>query len=124
MASSIRAPLPKAEGEVSMTMEVGEFLSWAGLDMSGHISGNSTSKRVNPLVLLTPLSTKLGDFPRPVDTSSQVSTPDDCEMGDTSLEEIPAASSPTAETPGPSCSTPPTDAGHLWEEANKALGDC
>ena len=53
------------------------------------------------MVLVTPLPTKLEDFPLPVDTSSQVSTPDDAEMGDASLEEIPATSSPTAETPGP-----------------------
>ena len=122
MASLIRAPLPKAEGEVSMTMEVRELLSQVGLDTSGHISGNSTPKRLQPMVLVTPLPTKLGHFPWPVNISSQVSTPDDVEMGDTSLEEIPTASSPTAKTPGPSSGTPPTDAGHVWEEANKALG--
>ena len=61
--------------------------------------------------------------PKPVDTSSQVSTPDDAEMGDTSLEEIPAASFPTAKTLGPSGDTPPLDVAHLWEEANKALRD-
>ena len=36
--------------------------------------------------------------------------------------EIPAAPSPTAETPGISGSTPPMDAGCLQEEANEALG--
>ena len=46
IASPIRAPLPKAEGEVSMTMEVRELLSQVGLDMSGHVSGNSTPKRL------------------------------------------------------------------------------
>ena len=30
IASPIVAPLPKAEGEVSMTMEVRELLSWVG----------------------------------------------------------------------------------------------
>ena len=70
------------------------------------------------MVLDTPLPTKLEDFPQPVDTSSQVSTPDDAEMEDASLEEIPTASSPTAEAPEPS-----SDAAHLWEEANKALGE-
>ena len=124
IASPIRAPLPKAEEEVSMTMEVRELLSWVGLDTSGHVSGNSTPKRLEPMVLVTPPPTKLGDFPWPVDTSSQVSTPDDAEMGDASLEEIPTASSPTAKTPGPSSGgTPPTDAAHLWEEVNKALGE-
>ena len=58
-----------------------------------------------------------------MDTSSQVSTPDDAEMEDASLEEIPAASSPSAKTPEPSTDAPPLDAAHLWEEANKALGE-
>ena len=34
-ASSIRAHPPKAEGQVSMTMEVRELLSWVALDTSG-----------------------------------------------------------------------------------------
>ena len=57
-----------------------------------------------------------------MDTSSQVSAPDDAEMEEAALEEIPAAPSPTAETPGPSSGAPHADAEHLWEEANKALG--
>ena len=113
MASPIRAPPPKVEREVSMTMEVRDLLSQVGLDTSGHISGNSIPRRLDSVVLLTPLSTKLGDFPRPVDSSSQVSTPINAEMGDTSLEEIPTASSPTVKIPGPHGGTPPTDAGHL-----------
>ena len=44
-------------------------------------------------------------------------------MGDTFLEEIPTASFPTAETPGPSSGGPPSDTAHLWEEAYKALGE-
>ena len=123
IASPIRAPPSKAEGEVSMTMEVREFLSQVRLDMSGHTSGNSTPKRLDPMLLVTPLPTKPEDFPQPVDMSSQVNTPDDAEMEDASLEEIPTASSPTAETPGPSGGTPPSDAAHLWEDANKALGE-
>ena len=71
------------------------------------------------MVLVTPLPTKPEDFPKPVDMSSQVSALDDAEMEDASLEEIPAPSSPTAEGP----SSPPPDVAHLWEEANKALGD-
>ena len=123
IASPIRVPLQMVEGEVSMTMEVRELLSQAGLDMSGYISGNFTPKRLECVVLVTPPPTKPEDFPWPVDTSSQVSTLDDAEMGDTSLEEIPATSSPTAETPGPSSGAPPSDTAHLWEEANKALGE-
>ena len=118
--SPVRTPLPKVEGEVSMTMEVRELLSQVGLDMSGHASGNSTPKRIEPIVLVTPLPTKLEDFPWPVDTSSQVSAPDNADMEDASLEEIPTVSPPTAETAGPNSGTP-SDAAHLWEEANKAL---
>ena len=106
-----------------MIMEVRELLSQAVLDTSEHTSGNSTPKRLEPMVLVTPLPTKPEDFPWSVDTSSQVSTPDDAEMEDASLEEIPTASSPTAETPRPSSGAPPSDAAHLWEEANKALGE-
>ena len=77
MPSLIGAPLPKAE-EVSMTMEVRELLSWVALDTSRHASGNSTPKRLVPMILITLLPSKPGDFPRPVDTSSQVSVPDAC----------------------------------------------
>ena len=90
-----------------MTMEVREFLSWAALDTSEHASGSSIPKRLEPVVLVTPLPTKLEDFPWPVDTLSQVSTPDDAEREDASMEEIPTASSPTAKTPGPSRDAPP-----------------
>ena len=106
-----------------MTTEVREFLSRMVLDMSGQVSENSTPKRLNPVVIITPPPCKLGDPSRPVDTSSQVGTLDDAEMAEASLEEVPTASSPTAETPGPSSSALPTDTGHLWEEANKALGE-
>ena len=46
-----------------------------------------------------------------------------CWNGGSLLGEIPNAPSPTAETPGPSSSAPPTDAGHLQEETNEALGE-
>ena len=75
------------------------------------------------MVLVMPLPTKLEDFLKPVDMSSQVSAPDNAEMENTSLEEIPTPSSPTAEAPGTSSDAPFTDVAHLWEEANKALGD-
>ena len=58
-----------------------------------------------------------------MDTSSQVGTPDEGEMDDPTPEEVPATYSPTVETPGPSSNVPPLDIAHLWEEANKALGD-
>ena len=75
------------------------------------------------MVLIMPLPTKPEEFPQPVDTSFQVSTPDDAEMEDTSLEEIPAPSPPTMEALGPSSDAPSSDVAHLWEEANKALED-
>ena len=122
-ASPIRAPLPKVEGQVSMTMEVRELLSWVVLDTSGHASGSSIPKRLEPMVLVTPLPPKPEDFSKLVDASSQVSTPDDAKMDDPSPKEIHATSSPTVKTPGPSGNIPPLDVAHLWEEVNKALGD-
>ena len=89
MATSIKDTLPKVEREVSMTMEVRELLSWVVLDMSGHASVSSTPKRLNPMVVLTPLPHKLRDLSGPVDTSSQVSAPNDAEMGEAFLEENP-----------------------------------
>ena len=67
------------------------------------------------MVLLTPPPNKLEDLSGPVDTSSQVNAPDDAEIGEASLEEIPTAPSPTAKTPGPSGGAPPADTGHLQE---------
>ena len=106
-----------------MTMEVRELLSKLGLDTSEHASESSTPKRQETVVLVTPLPTTLENFPKPVDMSSQVSTSDDAEMEDASLEEIPAPSSPTAEALGPSSDAPPPDVAYLWEEAYKAPGD-
>ena len=72
-------------------MEVRDLLSWVVLDMSGHVSENLTPKRLNPLVILTPLPHKLGVPSRPLDTSSKVNAPDDAKMVEASLEEIPTA---------------------------------
>ena len=91
--SPIRSPLPKAEREVNMTMEVRELLSWVVLDTSGQAPGTSTPKRLNPIVVLTPPPPKLEDFPRPVDTSSKVSAPDDAET----------SHHLSLPTPGPDC---------------------
>ena len=44
-----------AKGQVSMTTEVREFLSWVVLDTSGQASGGSTPKRQEPVVLVMPL---------------------------------------------------------------------
>ena len=69
-------------------------------------------KRLNAVVVLTSLPHKLGDPSGPVDTSSQVRALDDTEMAEASLEEIPTAPSPRAETPGPNSNAPPAHAGH------------
>ena len=68
-----------------MTMEVKGLLSQAMLDTSSQGSGNSTPKRPNPVVIFTPPPHKLKDFPKLVDTSSQVSTLDDVKRGEASL---------------------------------------
>ena len=121
IASPLMITPPKPEIEVSMTMEVRSLLSWVMLDMSGHRSGNSTPKRPNPVVILTPPTDKLRDLPKPVDTSFQVSAPDDVKMAETSLGEVPTPMSPIAATLRPRRITPPTDVGQLWEKDNKAL---
>ena len=74
------------------------------------------------MVLIMPLPNNLEDFPKPVDTSSQVGTLDEGKLDDPTLGEVPATYSPTIETPGPSSDISPLDIAHLCEEANKALG--
>ena len=54
ISSPLKIIPPKPEREVTMTMEVRSLLSQVMLDMSGHGSGNSTLKRPNPVVILTP----------------------------------------------------------------------
>ena len=44
-------------------------------------------------------------------------------MDNPTEEVVHATYSPTIKIPGPSSSVPPLDVAHLWEEANKALGD-
>ena len=72
-----------------MAMEVRSLLSQVMLDMSGHGSGNSTPRRPNPVVILTPPPHKLKELPQLVDTSSQVNTLDDAEMAEATLEGVP-----------------------------------
>ena len=96
-----------------MTMEVRSLLSHLILDTSGHGTGNSTPKRPNPVVILTPPPHKQKDLPKPVDTSSQVSTLYDVEMVEASLGCILTTISPIAVTPRSRSITPPTDMGQL-----------
>ena len=121
IASPLKTTPLKPEREVSMTMEVRSLLSRVMLDTSGHRSGNMTPKRSNPVVILTPPPHKLRDLPKLVDTSSQVSTPDDVEMAEASLGEVPTTISPIAVTPRSWSITPPVDVCQLQEKANKAL---
>ena len=104
-----------------MNMEVGKILSWAVLDTSGLISRSSTPKRPGSLALATPLPLKLEYSAKPLDTSSQVSIPDNVEMDDPTLE-INASPSHPVETPGPSGRAPSLNVTQLQEEAKKALG--
>ena len=104
-----------------MTMEVSELLSQAALDTSGLASRSSTPKRPGSLVLAIVLPLKPEDSTKLVDTSSQVSSPEDAEMDDPTLEEI-QDSLPPVETLGPSGEAPSLDVARLQEEANKALG--
>ena len=122
LASHPTRALPiKVEGQRSMTTEVSKLLSWAVLDTSGLASINSTPKRSESLAVATPLPLRLEDSAKPVDTSSQVSVPDDMEMDDPTLEEIHASPSHPVETPGPSSRAPSLDVTQLQEEANRAL---
>ena len=113
IASPLKTTPLKLEREVSMTMEVRSLLSWVMPGTPGHRSGYLTPKMPNPVVILTPPPQKLRDLPRPVDISSQVSAPDDVEMVEASLEEVPTTISPIAATPGSRNVTPPADVGQL-----------
>ena len=112
---------PKAEGQISMTIEVSKLLSQAALDTSGIASRSSTPKRPGSLALVTTLSLKLEDSTRLVDTSSQVSIPEDAEMDDPTLEEIHISLPPLDDTLGASEEAPSMNVAQLQEEANKAL---
>ena len=105
-----------------MTMKVSKLLSQAVLDTLGPASGSSTPKRLGSIVLAAVLPLKLEDSAQLVDTSSQVSAPEDVEMDNPTLEEIQASPCSLVETLGPSGEAPSVDVARLQEEANKALG--
>ena len=121
-ASPTQAFPPKVEGQISMTMEVSELLSQAALDTSSQALGTSSPKRPGSLALASSLPLKLEDSVKLVDTSSQVSIPDDVDMDDPTLEEINASSSRPVGTPEGSGDAPPLDVTQLQEEDNKAMG--
>ena len=118
----VMVPPPKAESQLSMTMEVSELLLQAALDTSGQALGSSTPKRPVSLALGAPPSLRLEGFTKPVDTSSQVSQQasiaDDAELDKLTLEEI----SLPGKTLGLGASILPRDVIQLQEEVGKALG--
>ena len=73
------------------------------------------------MVMLTPPPHKPKELPKLVDTSFQVSTLDDVEMVEASLEGVPNNISPIAAATQSRSITPLADAAELWENANKAL---
>ena len=113
---------PKAESQVTMTMEVNELLLWAPLDTSGQALGSSTSKRPVSQALGAPPSLRLEGFAKPMDSSSQASPqasiPDDAELDNLTLEEI----SLCVKTSGLGASVLPQYVIQLQKEAGKALG--
>ena len=112
---------PKAEGQISMTMEVSELLSWAALDTSGIGSGSSTPKGLGSLAMATLLPLKSEDFANLVDTSSKVSDPEDVEMDYPTLEKI-HVSPPLWSKLWGLVGSSPMDVSQLQEEVNKAMG--
>ena len=113
---------PKAESQISMTMEVSELLSQEALHISGQASGSSTPKRPVSLALASSLPLKLDDSAKLVDTSSQVTVPDEEEGDNPMLEDIHASPSHPDGTPEGSSNASPLEATQLLEEAKKALG--
>ena len=104
-----------------MTIEVGNLLSQVTLDMPSHRSENSTLRRPNPVVILTPPPHKPKELLQLVDTSSQVSTQEETKLAEASLEGVPTTISPIAVTTISESITPSADAAELWENANKTL---
>ena len=70
------------------------------MDTSGLASGSSTPTKPGSLPLATPLPLKLEDSAKLVDTSSQVSVPEDAEMDDPTLVEIHASLPPKMKLQG------------------------
>ena len=104
-----------------MTMEVRNLLTQVMLDMSGHGSGDSTPRRLNPVVILTPPPYNQKELSKLLDTLSLASTQDDAKMLEASLEGVPTTISPIARTTRSESITPSADVAELQENANKAL---
>ena len=94
-------------------MEVIKLLSQAALDTSSQALGSSTPERPVSLVLASSFPLKLDDSTKLVDTSSQVSIPDEEEVDDPMLEDIHASPSHPDGTPEGSSDSPPLEATQL-----------
>ena len=105
-ANPTQAFPPKVDSQVSMTMDVSELLSQLALDTSGQAPGSSTPKRPVFLALASSLPLKLDDSTKLVDTSSQVSIPDEEEVDGPMLEDIHASPSHPDGAPEGSSDTP------------------
>ena len=81
--------------------------------MSGHGSKNLTPRGPNPVVVLTPPPHKPKELLQPVDASSQMSTQEDAERVEASLEGVPTTIFPIAMTNRSGSIIPPTDAAEL-----------
>ena len=84
-------------------------------------SENSTPRRPNPVVVLTPPPHKPKELLQQVDTLSQASTQEEAKMAEASLEGVPTTICPIAMTTRSESITTPIDTVELWENANKAL---
>ena len=106
-----------------MTLEVGNLLSPAMLDVPGPGSKDSTARRPNPVVVLMPPPHKPKELLKPVDTLSQVSAQEEAKMVEASLEWVPNSISPIAATTRSESITPSADTVELQENANWALDE-
>ena len=122
-ASPTQAFHPKVESKISMTMEVSELLSQAALDTSGKASGGSIPKRPVSLALASSLTLKLDDSTKLVDSSSQVSIPDEEEVENPTLEDIHASPSHPDGTPESSGNNPPLEVAQHWEGPQTPIGN-
>ena len=100
--------------ESSVTGDIRHACSWVR---------ELSPKRPNPVVILTPPPYKPKELPKPVDTSSQVSTQDGIKMAEASLGEVLTIISPIAMAPRSRSITLPEDMSQLHEKANKVLGE-
>ena len=121
LASPLKTTPPKLEREVSMTMEVWSLLSQVMLDMSSHVSGNSTPKRPNPS---GHTDTSIPHTERSLQATGHHHPRWACHRWHWDGRNLSRGSphhyiSPITKTAGSRSNTPPTDASHLWGEGQQ-----